>query len=1277
MNYPLENLDPERFQHFCQALLVREHPQLQCFPVAQPDGGRDAISYISEQQNSKFIVFQVKFSRKPLSEPDPQKWLLAIMSEEAPKLARLIPHGASQFYLLTNIDGTAHLDIGSIDRLNRMLSEQMGVPFMCWWRDDLNRRLDNAWDLKWAYPDLMTGPDFLRCILESGLREDRDRRESALRAFLAQQLKADEQVRFRQVELQNSLLDLFIDVPIGLRDQRTERRQAKLFYGIAHGLAKAGIIEPDEYDFASLESEYDYRVFLHPESSIGATALLLSREFQGRMPHVVLEGAPGQGKSTIAQYVCQVHRLKVLNDSESLSKIPARFRPDSSARLPIKIDLRDFATWLGKKDPFDTDETKLVPPSWRKTLESFIAALVSFQSGGTNFSTDDFLAIVKVSSVLLIFDGLDEVADIGRRQEVVEEIVKGVQRLEANAASLQTIVTSRPAAFANSPGMPADKYPYLQLLSLTRPLINEYAERWLRARNVDPREAAAFRKALKEKLDQPHLRDLARNPMQLAILLSLILTRGTSLPDKRTALYDNYIDLFFSRESEKSRIVRDHRELLIDIHRYLAWLLQSESEKGNSRGSISQDRLQQTLAAYLSREGQDARLATELFTGMVERVVALVSRVEGTFEFEVQPLREYFAARFLYDTAPYSPPGRERGGTKPDRFDALSRNFYWTNVTRFYSGCFSKGELPALVERLQELAAEAGFRYTSHPRMLAATLLSDWVFTQNPRSVKQVVEVLLDGIGLRYLLASGAYGRRRRGLWNPLALPPRCGSEEVVARCFDLLGQTTAPDYAQELIEVAKANAASIDELIQLWSSHFEKYCAKAHTWLGYGVELGILSRIDTDRLKNLLQNANIELWPIGPLYRSRRLDIIECTEGDFQSAVDGILDRQLLAHPQRRIESALDALAHSLDAHRYTLAFSERAPVPLVSLVERRGRPTSLKWSNEFATNTEAYSDHKKCVSMAELAQDICQKSAAEWASEIGPWDRLVELGRTTWGDRWVFSYIANIAAGIRSNAERCKEYADLLDCSKSLCRRARHARLKSGNKAWWKEQFGNARSAQDQEFLCLVALTWATPATLILVHEELERSLTSLDQRSWYRVARAVHRNLRTLQVHKSERLAAFDPTPIMSSTSTRTVAALMMRADAETAHALYRKRLRGTFMDDEIVLEQIQTEALDLERFGTAEWSPDLATVKQCYLLGTLEPHIPVHKLRNERYAMPLAIAEAIAEQPTMFPGSLLGLAEEALRRDVAGRAEPVTDIAERQGWFEQPSRRTLFD
>jgi hypothetical protein len=89
--------------------------------------------------------------------------------------------------------------------------------------------------------------------------------------------------------------------------------------------------------------------------------------------------------------------------------------------------------------------------------------------------------------------------------------------------------------------------------------------------------------------------------MQLAILLSLIQTRGGSLPDKRTALYDNYVELFFNRESEKSDVVRDHRDLLIDIHRYLAWVLHAESQTKQDRGSVTADRLRELVTDYLRK----------------------------------------------------------------------------------------------------------------------------------------------------------------------------------------------------------------------------------------------------------------------------------------------------------------------------------------------------------------------------------------------------------------------------------------------------------------------------------------------------------------------------------------------------------------------------------------------------------------------------------------------------------------------------------------------------
>ncbi len=96
---------------------------------------------------------------------------------------------------------------------------------MCWWRDDLSRRLDDAWSLKWVYPEVMTGPDFLRAIVESGLTEDRERRAATVRAFLRAQYDVDEEVKFKQVELQNKLLDLFTDVPIAFRDIQVGRRK--------------------------------------------------------------------------------------------------------------------------------------------------------------------------------------------------------------------------------------------------------------------------------------------------------------------------------------------------------------------------------------------------------------------------------------------------------------------------------------------------------------------------------------------------------------------------------------------------------------------------------------------------------------------------------------------------------------------------------------------------------------------------------------------------------------------------------------------------------------------------------------------------------------------------------------------------------------------------------------------------------------------------------------------------------------------------------------------
>ena len=868
---------------------------------------------------------------------------------------------------------------------------------------------------------------------------------------------------------------------------------------------------------------------------------------------------------------------------------------------------------------------------------------------------------INLSSILLVFDGLDEVADINRRQEIVDEIGKGINRLREIAASLQVIITTRPAAFANSPGFLTKDFPHCQLGSLTRPLILEYAERWLRARRLQGRESAEVRNILKEKLDQPHLRDLAKNPMQLAILLSLIHNRGSSLPDKRTELYDNYIDLFFSREAQKSSIVREHRDLLINIHRYLAWVLQFETEEGKHRGSIAAERLEKLLFDYLSREGYETSLVQTLFSGMVERVVALVSRVEGTYEFEVQPLREYFAARFLYVTAPYSPPGSPKQGNKLDRFDAISRNFYWLNVTRFYAGCFDIGELPSLADRLEDLTKEDGYRQTNHPHYLAATLLTDWVFAQHPKSLKKVASLMVDGLGLRLLLA--ANGRRLRMGRPPTAeflpvLPRQCGRDELLAKCFQILRTHPLSDYATDTIDLIKLNA-EISEISTIWFE--ETQSAKEHDrtrWIRYGLELGVLAQQSLDRIGTIMEDAPTEPQRLIFIYRARRIEFLEQNEDRVNTVITAILDRKLIPLGRRKVESILDCFAESLNAERYAYSFETRQLFPLKGLWENGRRFATL--SADLPCN-EHYGIYEKCKDVIQVAIRESERPALEWASDITPWNNLVEKVRELFGDQWICLHLANIAAGIRSIRQTCTEDSELLDDSRDLCRRVRYARLRAGQPKWWDRQFETAKNETDVATICLILITWAKPTTLLQLADKLNGSLKSLSHQTWARVAQF---STFIPQSMRYPRESHFGVNALPNDLSPRTIAALGFRAKSETAKSLYERYLREYSGSDMFVWRMCLNVVFSRLREDPVNW-PTYLSIIAAYEKRQISswPYINHADMEN----LPIDAAKKIVDSPERYPGLLVNFAQAMCRKELASRIKPVGTIARENNWF----------
>lgn len=1241
MDYRFENLGPEKFQEFCQALMTKEHSTIQCFPVGQPDGGRDGILYFEERSSKSrkdFAVIQIKYVRNPESVLEPHKWLVEIMSEEAPKLKKLIPKGARYYYLITNVRGTAHLDNGSIDKMQKILDDNLQIPNQCIWRDDLCRKVDNAWDLKWNYPEIMNGNDLLRLIVENGLNSDNSRRTNAIRTYVRTQYDIDQKVKFKQVELQNSLFDLFIDGPLEIKLNKENFNHFTVF--------------KQTTSFEHRFSDYENNIL------IGAAQLIINEESPKIYPYVVIEGGPGQGKSTLSQFICQVHRVKLLQEEKILKNLSEEYIP-TSIRVPFKVDLRDYATWLEGKDPFSSLENNIKPENWNKALESFLAAQVSHFSGGSDFNVNDLQSIAKISAMLLVLDGLDEVANISIRKDIVDEVLKGVHRLKELSASLQVIVTSRPTAFANTEGFPEDEFHYLRLVSLTDALIHEYTEKWLKAKRIHGKEASDVKKILEEKLVQPHLRDLARSPMQLSILLSLIHTRGSSLPDKRTALYDNYVDLFFARESEKNLIVREHRDILIDIHRYLAWTLHSEVEVGLHKGSISTNRLQLLLSNYLENEGYDQNLCRVLFTGVVERVVFLVSRVEGTYEFEVQPLREYFAARHLFETAPYSPPGAERSGTRPDRFDAISRNFYWLNVTRFFAGCYSKGELPSLIDRLQELVREPGMNNLSHPRVLASVLLSDWVFAQHPKSMREAVKIILDGIGSRYVFNNE---QSKRSSVTSLVLPQNCGKEQLIEECIQLLLTFPPRDYAQEIIEILRTNINKEENRVRWLREYNEVKIENRITWIEYGFYMGVYTNLgdaELDYICSLLNKG--EEIALNYFFRAGKIKYISADQNKSMKIVEGIIEGDINIPLSRRSKSILVIMSQIFNLELYGYLFRHPGSYSFENLINQ-----IMSISNIEMENTVIFEQGQQLV---DLFFNESKKTTEEWSSSLTPWHNLIEESRRLFGERWAINTLANISAGIKSVNEKCKEYDVLFDHSQSLSYRVRHARMRYSSQNWWRKQFDSAKNDNDLMLAALIFITWASISTQIALSEFVDEKLNGLSKDSWIKVVSSAKR---ALDILGNTRLKKINVNDLPEKLSEWIVVSIGMRVNDEIANDLYFKYFRDYNGQDPVILSFCQKSSMEIIFSDSLEWEHALLVIKRNYQNRSIDTpdifrNLRFYRRANDEQILPSYTALKILEEPSNYPRSLVIRAESRCRIDYSEKIIPVAEIANRENWF----------
>ena len=177
-------------------------------------------------------------------------------------------------------------------------------------------------------------------------------------------------------------------------------------------------------------------------TGLGGAAAYVSGETP--YPFTLVRGAPGQGKSTLSQFVCQAFRIAFLpGQTASANSLPVIKGP----RFPVRFDLGDYAAWIQGYDVFDRSGAMQMRkgkrwPAAHATIESFLAEMMTHASGRDAVTRGEVQELFDRVPSLIMLDGLDEVANVAARKRIVREIDLFCARGKSYARRTRVIVTT-------------------------------------------------------------------------------------------------------------------------------------------------------------------------------------------------------------------------------------------------------------------------------------------------------------------------------------------------------------------------------------------------------------------------------------------------------------------------------------------------------------------------------------------------------------------------------------------------------------------------------------------------------------------------------------------------------------------------------------------------------------------------------------------------------------------------------------------------------------------
>ncbi|VBA61508.1 NACHT domain-containing protein [Mycobacterium attenuatum] len=737
-DFALEELGPRAFEQLTVALAMSLVGKGIEVYGSGKDGGREA-TFDGRIQWSKsdggtawegYTVIQAKQREHVAAPADNLSWLKAQIRNE---FAAWMKPGSkrSRFprnvIFVTNVRLSAEEGKGGVDQIRVYIREQLDHDHdadgdkprtlrgrglhevKVWHRDYLNAAISNDSDVRAAFPMLLTVGDVLT-------------RATALPGFVEAPQFAPVLVDHAQTTLRHEQWVRFDEAG----DSASNRRP----------------VDQVIVDLPARDGADRISVLRHCIER-GDSVLRNNRWLPRRPRHLVVTGAPGNGKSTLTRYLTQVYRSRFIADeenqpsigeiltktSESLLRIgvPA----PSSRRWPMRVELAQMAADMG--------------PAGGPTLRRWLCDRIT-ENASIDVKPVTLDHWMKAWPCVVFFDGLDEVTSPSLRQRVLAEIAGFVEHLDMANADVMLVITTRPTGYTER--LLPEHFDQLDLEYFEPAEAAEYGRHITTQRFYDdPVFGGQVLSRFDAALANASAERLLKTPLQV-LIFTIILSNSGALPANRYLLFWNYYETVLKREAAKLTTHRtflaEHEQDITELHQRVGLLLQIQSDvTGEARARLKRSELRSLAYQRMLELDYDEARATEIADRLLEvatqRLVLLVADEDDTVSFDVRSLHELMAGRAIVA-------GDDLSIKRNLAAAACSPS--WRNAWLFAAGrLFADSDhrsrlVVEIVENCDSAGLWPGWLYPAGPE-LAAHMLDDGLAANRPIVQKQLIEVTL------------------------------------------------------------------------------------------------------------------------------------------------------------------------------------------------------------------------------------------------------------------------------------------------------------------------------------------------------------------------------------------------------------------------------------------------------------------------------------------------------------------------------------------------------